>query len=208
MALDVRFVPLARWIGKPTISRRNATFRATYMQTLDLLERELDHLRAKNVVIEAAFKSNQIRNDGWPYSSARPSAPGVILTFTRGNESVSMPCDTYTTFDDNLRAIALSLEALRAVDRYGVTKSGEQYKGFAQLPPPGGDSQEMDVETAARVLASHTFNIPHTAILNDRSDYEQALKCAQRAAHPDAGGNHEAFVRVQQAKDVLEKHHA
>jgi hypothetical protein len=113
----------------------------------------------------------------------------------------------YTTFDDNLRAIALSLEALRAVDRYGVTKRGEQYKGFAQLPAPEAAPASMDVETAARVLAGHTFNIPAAAILRDRADYEQALRCAQRAAHPDAGGNHEAFVRVQQARGVLERHH-
>jgi hypothetical protein len=35
---------------------------------------------------------------------------------------------------DNLRAIALGLEALRAVNRYGITRGiGEQYAGFLQL---------------------------------------------------------------------------
>ena len=119
---------------------------------------------------------------------------------------VSMPCDTFDDWEDNLRAIALSLGALRAVDRYGVTKSGEQYRGFAQLPPPGQSEPSLDAEAAARVLASHAL-IPAAEILRNRSDYDLALRRAQRAAHPDAGGNHDAFVRVQQAKDVLDRHH-
>lgn len=40
---------------------------------------------------------------------------------------LSYPCDTFTTLQDNLRVIALALEALRMVDRYGVTRRGEQY---------------------------------------------------------------------------------
>jgi hypothetical protein len=35
----------------------------------------------------------------------------------------------------NARAIALGLEALRKVDRYRITKRGEQYTGWSALPP-------------------------------------------------------------------------
>lgn len=68
--LDVRFRPLERWIGKRAESRRRAPFRSKYSQTLDLLEKELNHLRARNITIEAGFRLDQIRNDGWPRNSA------------------------------------------------------------------------------------------------------------------------------------------
>jgi hypothetical protein len=41
--------------------------------------------------------------------------------------------DKFATWQDNLRAIALGLEALRKVDRYGITKNSEQYTGWKQL---------------------------------------------------------------------------
>jgi len=46
-----------------------------------------------------------------------------------------------------VRAIALALEALRKVDRYGV-RSGSQYAGFKALPP-GDFAAAMTPELAA-----------------------------------------------------------
>lgn len=135
--IDLRFVPLEKWPGNetPEHKQREGSFRATYAKTLDLLEYELDKLGAKHIAVEAYFRRDQIRNDGWPLSKANPTKSGVILSFTGKAGEMSFPCDTYKTFDDNLRAIALALEALRAVDRYGVTRHAEQYKGWAKLPP-------------------------------------------------------------------------
>lgn len=38
--------------------------------------------------------------------------------------------DTCVYWQHNVRSIALGLEALRAVDRYGISKRGQQYAGF------------------------------------------------------------------------------
>jgi hypothetical protein len=38
--------------------------------------------------------------------------------------------DACELWQHNVRSIALGLEALRAVDRYGITRRGEQYAGF------------------------------------------------------------------------------
>ena len=43
-------------------------------------------------------------------------------------------CGRFTTWQDNLRAIAKTMEALRAVKRWGATQSDEQYTGFRALP--------------------------------------------------------------------------
>lgn len=41
--------------------------------------------------------------------------------------------DTFTSWEDNLRAIVLGMEALRKVARYGIVKGNEQYTGWRQL---------------------------------------------------------------------------
>src|SRR5579863_10251967 len=55
------------------------------------------------------------------YAGAKLRTQGIILTFNSKHGPLSYPCDKYSNWQANLRAIALSLEALRAVDRYGVT---------------------------------------------------------------------------------------
>lgn len=220
--IDLRFVPITQWPGEPTKNREQARFRAKYSQTLDLLETELHKIRAQEITVQAFFTLSQIRNDGWPYAAARPAQPGVILSFrkpdgpvfvkdgrrVRNVISLSFPCDRYTTIDDNLRAIALSLEALRAVDRYGVTKRAEQYAGWKQIEAPRqGFSTKED---AAAFIATQSAGDYDPAVA-DRvlhfADVRQELyRRAARRLHPDTPtGNHELFVRLQQANDMLER---
>ena len=162
-------------------------------------------------MIEAGFELREIRNDGWPRSSAKPKKPGVILSFDRVTwkltqsvrASQAFPCDTYNNWEDNLRAIALSLQALRAVDRYGVTRSGEQYQGFAQLPSGSADFDSPEV--AALTMAGYA-GCPKDQILESRESMERAYRWAAKVAHPDTThGTHEDFTKLQQAKARLDK---
>lgn len=135
--LNARFSPLGQWPGAETKTRKSSLFRATYESTLDMLESELWHLGATETTIHAGFALQDIRNDGWPRAGKAPSHPGIILTsncvFQGKRESITLQCDTYLDWKANLRAIALTLEAMRAVDRYGVSQ-GRQYEGFKELP--------------------------------------------------------------------------
>ncbi|MEI9975073.1 MAG: hypothetical protein WDO73_25285 [Ignavibacteriota bacterium] len=90
-----------------------APFTVPYDKTLRELERELKHLQARDVLIQAYLADRQIRIDGWPRANERPSAPGVILTFGTAGGTLSFPCDTYAHYESNIRAISLSLTALR-----------------------------------------------------------------------------------------------
>lgn len=45
--------------------------------------------------------------------------------------------DACRYWQHNVRSIALGLEALRAVDRYGISRRGEQYAGFRGALPAG-----------------------------------------------------------------------
>jgi hypothetical protein len=177
------FRPIERWLGPSTPSRRYSPFRASYSQTLALLDRELRALRASRVVIQLALEESDIRLDGLPRASARPKHPGVILAFHSDKHGMDLQyaLDAYTKWEDNLRAIALGLEALRKVDRYGVTKHGEQYRGWRQLGP-GNDG-------ASLVERGHVLIEKHGSITE-----------ALRATHPDHGGDPEDFIAVQAAR--------
>jgi hypothetical protein len=198
--IDARFVTIIDWPGKKLESwkRRDGRFKAAYAKTLDVLERELAHLRAKDIVIQAYFDRSSIRNDGWPKSSARPSEPGVVVSFIGKAGEMAFPCDTYTDWEDNLRAIALSLEALRTVDRYGVTQHGEQYKGWAKLPPA---PEKMSVQDALAFIALQT-GIHVTSAEGLRDAYRMAAK----NVHPDSSnGSNDQFVLLGKAKAALEE---
>lgn len=129
--LEIRFVPMTAPVDAATLTR---SFRSSYSATLRLLKEELLKVRATNVTIQAGYKKNQIRNDGMPYADAKPQHRAVVVQFSKRGETgiLTFRGTRYKKFEDNLRAVALSLQALRAVDRYGVV-DGEQYAGFKQL---------------------------------------------------------------------------
>jgi hypothetical protein len=145
-----------------------------------LLARELRQLGAKNIVVQAAVTDADIRLDGKLRANAYPEHPGVILTFDSKFGPLSYPCDRFTTYQDNLRAIALALEALRKVDRYGVTKRGEQYTGWKAIPAKTGGDPGRGHE-----------------IIREYG----SVKAALLATHPDHGGDPDDFMAVQAARN-------
>lgn len=218
--IPVTFRPLVSW-PEPTKDRRRAQFKASWSDTLDLLDRELHALGAKRCVIEAGFTERDIRADGWPRGNARaPEHPGVRLAFDSVRGPLIYATDVYgqsawgsdlAPWQNNLRAIALGLEALRAVDRYGITRKGEQYTGFRALPAGQTGSAgaapppAMTKEDAARRLLDAARWEPGmlTIVLTDPDVRGTLWKAAARAAHPDTGGNPVMFADVTAAWAVL-----
>ena len=204
--INAQFVPIEAWPGKQRTSWKSARFRMTYPQRLDTLEYELNKLGAKDILIQCYLTREDLRNDGWPKSLAKPRNPGIIISFTaRGGDQLSFPCDTYDDWYDNLYAIALSLEALRAVDRYGVTRSAEQYQGWRRLgPSPQSEvkTKQWAFEHLARVAGT---TVP--ALEGDRTAIDLAFRIAVKKTHPDTGGNVEAFRLVNEAMRVIRQVH-
>jgi hypothetical protein len=166
----------------------------------------LRHLCAKQVIIQTYHFIEDLRRDGLPKASARvPQSPSVILSFNSKHGALSYPCDTFTKWEDNLRAIALALEALRTVDRYGVTKTGEQYRGWTALPPV--DSKTLEQEAAEFISRHSPSQFVTSSILSSVTVFQDAYRHAARKLHPDTGGKHEDFVKLQQFADVLKKKH-
>ena len=211
--IDLRFVPLDLKAfpggARESAKRRASTvFSSTYNRTLDRLEYELDKLGALDIVVQAGYSRGDLRNDGWPLSKARPLHPAVVLAFRtkKNGEEYSFPCDTFTTFEHNLHAIAFTLEALRAVNRYGVTRGHEQYKGFAQLEAPP-DTKRWTVDAAASWLAAR-HGVAREQILADPEYYREAYRAQARRLHPDASAAAtDDWNRLQDAKRLLDAHH-
>ena len=79
--LQATFKPIENWPKQPTPSykRQASRFSAGWIETLDLLERELNHLKAKDVFLE----SRPLRRD-----SFRPSGGFTRFCYARRPLSV------------------------------------------------------------------------------------------------------------------------
>lgn len=81
-------------------------------------------------------------------------------------------------------------------------------------PPPSRTRPAMSREDAAQWLAdqaNHGLKMPAASgfrpedILRSADFRESAYRRAARRLHPDTGGSHELFVKLQQAKEALER---
>jgi len=211
--LNARFRPISNWPGESTRERQRSRFDTPWRRTLQLFAREVQHIikPGEIPILEIAVSESQIRIDGYPKANARPSHPGVILSLESKYGPLRYPCDNFDDWQDNIRALALSLEALRKVDRYGVTQHGEQYEGWKALPPAGGSTVTMTAQVAADIIACTAGRGDEEEvkrdILHDRQWAKSFYLEAAKFAHPDCGGTAASFQRLQTAKTVLDAHH-
>ena len=215
--MSVAYGPIKRWPGKlrERHERVGAPFKSGFSETMRLLERELKMVRAESAVIQLA--TTHFRRDGLPYADAQPDHHGVIVSFIkvvrdkfgqRIRVPLSFPADRFTHWESNLRAIAIALEDLRRIDRYGVTQNAEQYLGFKALPPPGPEHPKvLTVDEAAVFVANEGGGAPYQRVLNSADTYRAAYRRAAAKHHQDAGGDAEQWAKLQAAKSLLDEHH-
>lgn len=135
--------------------------------------------------------------DGLPRATARePWMPGAIVSFESRVGPLMYATDVHVRWDHNVRAIALGLTALRAVDRYGITKRNEQYQGFRQLT---AGSSVTTAEKARQLLEGLSGEHIEDGMDNLRRVYRRALQ----KAHPDGGGSVDVLAAVRDAGRIL-----
>jgi hypothetical protein len=195
----------------PPSERKGVPFRAHIGDTLGELRYELDAIDASDSVLELAVTPSDIRVDGTLRANARtPAHPGCRLSFRCDAGDLSFTCDTYEgrwqgqmpDWQANLRAIVLTLKALRAVDRYGATK-GEQYAGFKALPA-GSGATPMGGMTSSEALTILRERSDVPALHNTPDLLREAYRKARARVHPDRqGGDRTMWDQVEQAAKVL-----
>ena len=207
MSLAVRFQSLSRaeWPGPVTQTRRRGPFKNLGLpKILRAIERELVALKARDIVVRAFIPAEQIRLDGFPRANARATAPGVVLEFVSGATQALQRfyCDRYLFWEDNLLSIARAMEKLRAIDRWGVNKGGEQYAGYRAIPAQSSAGENVSVHAAAEFLANHG-GARAIDVLSNPIVARDTWRRARLALHPDRGGSAAAFANADHAADVL-----
>jgi len=183
------------WKRSVSWERKSATFsrRGNYLTVSDGLARVLAELKRLGVDQEDVIISTnlQTRLDGLPRSGqSRPNDPGVCVYWQK-SPMAPMRCmaiDRYDEVQDNLAAVAATLEAMRAIERHGGASILDRaFTGFTALPAP----------TAER---------PWWEVLGvDQSATEDEIRAAYRRlaskAHGDHGGSDAQMAELNVARD-------
>ena len=133
-----------------------------------------------------------VRRDGLPYANqGRPDDPGVVLYFSRKGRDIAISCDAWWTVDANLRAIGLTIEAIRGMERWGTEEMVDRaFTGFAALP-------ETAITTPYKKRA--WYDVLEVAQTASHEVIKAAYRQKMLKAHPDQGGSAIEFMEVQAA---------
>jgi hypothetical protein len=149
------------------------------------LERELDRLGGEDPTLSTNVK---VRMDGRPYSDKEPEDAGAAVYFRFKGRATVLACDRYWRVADNIAAIAAHVEAVRAIDRFGVGTVEQALAGYRALPADTAADwrtvfgfAEADAVTAEALQAR----------FRDRA----------AVAHPDRGGTDEAMAHLNRARE-------
>lgn len=171
--------------------RRSKFAPQTIAGAMHALLGEAKRMGARDIRVDHDLK---LRVDGLPYSQQKqPDDKGVVVYFTtKAGRKVAMPCDHWDRVEHNLWAVAKTLEAKRAIERWGTATQDAEYEGYAALPP-GDASQSYGTQPVAVVFDAR-------AILGVRPEAsldacEGAYRAQALKAHPDRPGGSEARMQ-------------
>jgi hypothetical protein len=214
----VRPISDRSWLG--TTKKEATRFSAKWTATEQLLLDEIGHLGGKDVVLEIDVREQDFKLNGELRANAKATSPAVAIAFESKHGPLFYRCDRFYAqyygqgedWQHNARAIALTLQALRAVDRYGATETGQQYTGFKALGAGRAMPASHMTRTEAAALLDRVAIGPDAEpdddaiprILASEALAKSALRSARGAAHPDRnGGDQTLWDQVEQAGKVL-----
>lgn len=219
-----RVEPLAGVWENPTPAherRSRYTFKASFADSLNLLMREIEKLDPHrtwgetDVVLSVACRPGDLRRDGGIRADARAfDHPGVRVSFTTKDLGpLSYGTDCCEQWQHNVRSIALGLEALRAVDRFGISNGSQQYTGFKALPAGRAMPASHMTATDARHLIARLANpnagedaiaTAEAALTGDRAAASGVLRRAMALSHPDRrNGDRVLWNQLEEAVTAL-----
>lgn len=179
--------PLAWPPGWPrTKARTKGPYRTQLPGSLNNLRAELRLLCGDAPAKTLVLSSNATLGD------TAPADPGVVAYVTWEGEQFAIPCDRWSLIEHNVQAIALTIEAMRAMERHGAKHMIKaMFRGFTALPAP-------DHVNWRRVL-----DLWGGAI---KAEHVQAQwKHLAAKHHPDKGGSADRMAEINAARDAALK---
>jgi hypothetical protein len=181
--------PLQWPVGYPRTKWPNNGYRFTpksFATERDELISELKRMGARDVVLSTSVP---LRQDGLPYASfSKKNIPdmGVAVYFTIDKEPMTLCCDKWNSLEANIRAISMSVDAMRSLDRWGVSEILKRvFTGFKAIP------EKVEVKAWWEVLGVNARA--------SKDDIKKAYWKLAKSAHPDTGGSVAEFNRISEA---------
>lgn len=185
---------------KRATSRGVPKFGSQFARDRDAVIRQLKMRGASRIVITSDLPT---RNDGLPYANASCSDPGVAVWWVERSKDQVMACDRWRTVTQNMRALDMTLEALRGIARWGSSQMVEQaFAGFAALPPGSSGTVPAGPKPWREVIGGEWPPLARFELLVlAKSRYRAAIQ----KAHPDANGSHELAIELNRAIAAAEQ---
>ena len=190
--------PLCWPEGRPrteSYRRGNARFdtsfahaRNTVVHQIEMLTGKSERMRREaNIVISTNIA---LRRNGLPLAGQRsPDDVGVAVYFTYKKRQMCFACDRWRQIEDNMQAIAKTIEALRGVARWGTGDMMEAaFQGFTALPAPA--MSELSWITVLGFNESGKITV---------DELREKWKRLRSLHHPDHGGKSQKFSEIKAA---------
>jgi hypothetical protein len=124
------------WPVTEAAFRETSKFKTTLPGALTNLKRQIELMGGSQVLLSSNYTLGM----------ENPKVPGVVAYFTWDKEGMSIPCDRWTRIEANIQAIALTVEAMRGMERWGAKHMIKAlFTGFKRLAAKAGGIDPYEV---------------------------------------------------------------
>ena len=154
------------------------------------LKKQVEMMKASDLVISTNIPTR--KSDGGFYAdmiNKKIDDPGVAIYFKHKKMDRSMCCDQYTRVWENIYALGKGLEALRGIERWGISEFLDRaFTGFPALP----EMIIINQKSIWKILGLDEMPADHQQV-------RFAYKRKAMELHPDKTGSSEKFIELQNA---------
>ncbi len=190
------------WKRTPAGDRRRAPYKTEPSRAVQHLQDELRRLGAVGAYVISTNVPTR-KNGVAPISDARnPEDPGVSVYWSTNTfKDRVIACDKWLKVYDNVHAIGLAIEAMRAIERAGATQVLERaFSAFGALPAASAAPINRPWWEVLKFDKAAIGSLSTT--VTDARYRELA-----RSAHPDHGGSDQALTELTAARDAARIHY-
>lgn len=154
-------------------------------EAVNLIDGNVRAMNGTGLIVSTNIK---LRLDGLPYSGqAQPDDTGAAVYFQLKQRPIVFACDKFRRVECNLWSIGKTIEATRAIERWGAASIEQSFRGFMAIPErTGGMTWWTVLETAHNATEEQV-----------KARYIELSKIH----HPDKGGDPDKWMKIRQAFD-------